>query len=123
MPILPLPLSVQIDIKENDASFEVVADVPGVPKTGVTCELGADNTLYITAKKSSEAKDSGVRDGWTFHREERSSEQRWRSVRLPPNVDSTHISAKIEDGVLHVTMPKRPGASATTGNRTAIPIV
>ncbi len=63
-----------------------------------------------------------MRDGWTYHREERSSEQRWRSVRLPPNADSAHISAKIEDGVLHVSMPKRPGSAGAGSRNTVIPV-
>ena len=62
------------------------------------------------------------RDGWTFHREERSSEQRTRTVRLPPSVDKARLSAKVEDGVLRVTLPKLPAAPAGSSGRTSIPV-
>lgn len=119
----PASCLLQIDIKENDSAFELVADVPGVPKAGVKVELSPDNTtLHISTEQRSEAKDSGERDGWTFHREERSCEQRSRSVRLPPSVDAKLVSATVNDGVLRVTMPKRPAGNVAPNGRTPIPI-
>ena len=113
---------VQIDIKENDSAFELAADVPGVPKESVKVELGQDNTLHISASSSKETSEDTDRGGWKVHREERSSEHRSRAVRLPPSVDTAHISAKVEEGVLRVTMPKLPAPSVTSTGRTPIAI-
>jgi HSP20 family protein len=113
----------QIDVKENAGTFEVSADVPGVPKEGVKVELSRDNrTLYISAEKRSQAAETGDRDGWTFHREERSSEQRSRAVRLPPSADPTRVSARVVEGVLHVTIPKLPDGAREVNGRTPIAI-
>jgi HSP20 family protein len=117
------PSPSQIDVKENDSSFELAADVPGMSKDAVKVELSPDNkTLFISAEKHNEAKDSGERDGWKYHREERSSEHRSRAVRLPPSVDPSLVSARVTDGVLHVTMPKRPGGTSESQERKLIPI-
>jgi len=112
----------QIDIKENGDAFEITADVPGVPKENVKVELGPDNTLHLSASTSKEASQDGDRDGWKFHREERSSEHRSRAVRMPPWVNTARLSAKVEDGVLRVVLPKLPEAPAVSNGRTSIPI-
>ena len=114
--------TLQIDIKENDAAFEIAADVPGVPKENVKVELGPDSTLHLSASTTKETSEDGDRNGWKFHREERASEHRSRTIRLPPSVDSAHLSAKVEDGVLRVTLPKLPSQPATSNGRVSIPV-
>ena len=112
----------QIDIKENDAAFEIAADVPGVPKENVKVELGADNTLHLSASHATQSATDDERGGWKIHREERSSEFCSRAIRLPPSVDKTSLSAKVEDGVLRVTLPKLPDRPTSDSGRTVIPV-
>ena len=131
MPSPPLPhilpanhsfSPLQVDIKESDTAFEIAADVPGVPKESIKVEMGANNTLHISADSSKASSEEGDRDGWKFHREERSSSHSSRAVRLPPSVDTKSISAKVDNGVLRVTMPKLAPLPEAPHGRTSIPI-
>ena len=47
-----------------------------------------------------------------WHRVERSSSTLSRQFKLPPTADEAHISAKAENGVLSVTIPKLEAAAA-----------
>lgn len=40
--------------------------------------------------------------------------QVYRSFKLPPNADTTNCEAKLEDGVLKVTLPKRQALTERT---------
>jgi HSP20 family protein len=54
-------------------------------------------------------------DQQNFHRKERVFGSATRSLRLPPNVDSSKMTAKFEGGVLRVDLPKVAGAQETRG--------
>jgi hypothetical protein len=41
------------------------------------------------------------------HRVERSSGSMMRQVKLPPSADTTRVAAAMENGVLHLTVPKK----------------
>lgn len=53
----------------------------------------------------SEEKTEGDASG-TWHRVERSSRFQSRALRFPDNADLTKVSAKLENGVLSVDLPK-----------------
>lgn len=61
-----------------------------------------------------ERKDSKTTDTEQFHRVERFSGRMQRSVRLPVGIKDEEISAKYEDGVLHITIPKAHGEGIDT---------
>lgn len=96
-----------VDIKEDDDQYVFLADIPGVdPKEiEVTSENGV---LTIKGERESESKDE--RDGYT--RVERSSGSFYRRFTLPENVDTDHINAKSNKGVLEITVPKTKGIKA-----------
>ena len=110
----------RLDFKENQSGYELHADVPGVSKDGIKLELEG-HVLHITASASSEKKDAGDRDGWKFHRVERTSAYGHRQLRLPAQADLSRISAHTENGVLRVVIPKK-ATDAAAPSRTAIPI-
>lgn len=92
-----------VDVKEEDTRWLVHADVPGVdPKDiEVTMEAGA---LTIRGRRQNEVRDQ--RDGWT--RVERVSGSFYRRFTLPDTADATGISAKTQNGVLEIAIPKQP---------------
>lgn len=89
------------DIRETKDAYVVEAEMPGIKKEDITliCEKGV---LTITAKQGEETKEG--KDGYI--RRERCIGETSRRFALK-NITEEQISAKLEDGVLYVTLPKR----------------
>jgi HSP20 family protein len=98
---LPPPL-------QKDKEFLVHADVPGIPKEDLKVKVEND-VLTISGERKQEKKEEGE----NFRRVERSFGQVSRSLRLPKHVVSDKISAKHENGVLVLTLPKAPESAKT----------
>lgn len=90
-----------LDLSETDDEIEVKMDVPGIQADDIEVEV-AGNTLFITGERQEEKEETGK----TYHRIERTSGSFSRSVTLPCDVESDHIEAECENGVLTVTLPK-----------------
>lgn len=90
-----------MDIQETEDAYIVEADVPGLKKDEVHIEV-ADNVLTIKGERKSEQEQKEK----NFHRVERSFGSFARSVALPAGFDNTKVSAKFENGVLTITLPK-----------------
>lgn len=97
--------SPRVDIYETADSVQISCDMPGVPKEQVKVTTEA-NRLTIAGERRLEHDDS--REG--YHRVERTYGAFERSFALPQNVDVAGISAQYRDGVLTLTLPKRPEA-------------
>ena len=94
-----------VDIHENNDSFVVKADLPGVSKEDIQIDL-KDSTLTLKGEKKFESKVS--KDNYI--RVERSYGTFVRTFTLPENVDADKIKATYKDGVLELTIPKREEA-------------
>jgi len=90
-------------IWEAEDKFHIEVDAPGVAKEDVelTFDKGA---LQITLERKA---PEGERTNW---HNERGYGRISRSVSLPDTVDPETISAELTNGVLHVTITKRPEA-------------
>lgn len=90
-----------IDIKEEDDKLVVTTDLPGINKEDVQINLKED-ILEIGAKtgKEKETEEEG------YLRRERAYTQFYRAVRLPASVKEEGSTAKMENGVLTITLPK-----------------
>jgi len=93
----------QLDVKDNESEYEIIADVPGVDKDNLHVDV-KNNVLTISAERS--RNDEVKSDNWT--RVERYSGHMSRSFSVPENVQSDKISAELLNGVLHVVLPKIP---------------
>ena len=91
-----------IDIVEEDNSFSITAEVPGMNKDDIDIEV-VDNSLTIRGERKWESENS---EGRTFHRVERAYGRFERSFYLPDNVDTENIKAVFKDGLLSLTIPK-----------------
>ena len=94
-----------VDIKEDDKQFTMVADIPGVdPKDiEITMENGV---LTLKGEREHEVKEEHE----AYRRVERTHGTFYRRFSLPETADAEHITAKGENGVLTVTIPKREKA-------------
>ncbi|HIE15292.1 MAG TPA: Hsp20/alpha crystallin family protein [Bacteroidales bacterium] len=92
-----------VNIKENDKSFEVEVAAPGMKKKDFKVEV-ENNVLTISAEKKEEKKETKE----NYSRREFSYESFERSFTLPQDlVDANKISAKYEDGILRIAIPKK----------------
>jgi len=88
-----------VDIEEQDDSYVVEAEVPGVKRQDVNVELiGNDLTI------SGEIKEQ-ERKGIVRKRTRRTGRFEYH-VRLPDQVSADGIDARLDDGVLTVRLPK-----------------
>ena len=93
----------RVDIHEEDQRFIVVADLPGVE--GKDIEITAEKDV-LTIKGERRAEKKSSKDG--FERVERASGSFLRRFTLPETADAEAIKATHVNGVLEVTIPKRP---------------
>ena len=97
----PLEPIMDLDLVENDSSFSIHADLPGVSKDDVEVNI-EEGILTISAHKENRHEENTD----TVHYMERSYGMYQRSIRLPKNVKPASVSATVQDGVLEVTLPK-----------------
>ena len=90
-----------VDIKEEEDKLVVTTDLPGINKEDIEINLKED-MLEISAKsrKEKETEEEG------YIRKEREYTRFYRAVRLPTSVKEEESTAKIENGVLTMTLPK-----------------
>jgi HSP20 family protein len=93
----------RVDIKEEDTRFVIFADIPGVdPKDiEVTMEKGI---LSIKGERKAETTEQNGK----MTRIERSHGLFYRRFALPDSADAEGIKATGRNGVLEVSIPKRP---------------
>jgi HSP20 family protein len=101
-------LSMKIDVKEDDKSFSVKADIPGVKKEDINVDID-DDVVSIRAEVKQEKEEK--KDQKVVY-SERSYGMVSRSFSLPADVDAKAAKAEYKDGVLSLTLPKKGNGSA-----------
>ena len=93
----------RVDIKEEGNRFVLYADIPGVDPEAIEVQMDK-GMLTIKGERSSEVDTETER----FSRIERRHGAFHRRFALPDSADPEGISAQGENGVLEITIPKRP---------------
>jgi HSP20 family protein len=99
-----------VDVREDSDHIYVEAELPGFRKEDVDITL-ENQTLTIAAERSMQ-RDNGKdqqqqqKPGQMLLHERRYT-RFLRSFTLPPTVDEQHCDAKLQDGVLTITLNKR----------------
>lgn len=96
-------LAPSVDITEDDGNYVVSAELPGTKREDVTVEL-EDDVLTIRGEKRNEREEKKEKRRFV----ERSYGTFSRSFTLPANADPERVNAAFKDGVLTVTIGKRP---------------
>jgi HSP20 family protein len=86
-------------VLENGDGYTLQVEMPGVNKEGLEMWV-ENNELTIVGRRSLPTVQ-----GTLIHRESRRDNFR-RAFELDPSIDSAKIAAKIENGVLTLTLPK-----------------
>jgi len=100
---LDMAPEIRLDVSENDGSFIVKAEMPGIDKNDI--EVSAEgNQVSISAEVKRETK--GKEDEREVY-SERYFGKVFRSFTLPSELDSTKADARYDNGVLTLTLPKK----------------
>lgn len=94
--------STNVDWKETATEHIFKADLPGLKKEEIKVQVEDGRVLSISGQRSKEE----VQKSDTWHRVERSRGQFMRKFKLPDNANLDHVTAKVDDGVLTITVPK-----------------
>lgn len=97
----------KIDIQETDSEYRIEAELPGIKKEEIDLGIEEDN-LCISVNRNEEVNKDGTN---YIHRERRSSSMS-RRVRLV-NAKLDETKAKLEEGILTVTIPKNEKANSS----------
>jgi HSP20 family protein len=109
-------LAPRVDVAEDEKAVTLTAEVPGVNEKDIDVSLVGDQ-LTIKGEKRSEHEEKKDVQGHVVHRTERSYGAFQRTITIPYQVDPEQVSAQFKDGVLTVTLPKRPDAVAQKQGR------
>lgn len=85
------PSRMSADLFEDDSNYYTRLELPGVKKEDLTVEL-EENTLSVGFGRKSADEESG--------------EVFKRAITVPDGIDPEKVSARLEDGILTVTLPK-----------------
>jgi HSP20 family protein len=89
----------EVNIFETKDGYVIEAEMPGVVREGLEVTLeGNDLTIYGRRNRH-------VEEGQVLFRESRQADFR-RVFELDPAIDTGRISARMEQGVLTLTLPK-----------------
>ena len=92
-----------VDIYETENALVLTAEVPGIKGDDIEIKI-EDNTLILQGQRKFEKETKEE----NYHRIERSYGSFYRSFTLPNSVDQDKIQAEHENGILKITMPKKP---------------
>ena len=92
-----------VDIREDADHLYVEADIPGFKKEEV--DITFENQMLTISAEHREEDGNQKRGDWLLN--ERRYARFQRSFTLPPSVDGQKIDAKLQDGVLTITLNKR----------------
>ncbi|KAF0536077.1 HSP20-like chaperone [Gigaspora margarita] len=91
-----------LDFHEEEKEYIVNAELPGATKEQVNIDVREDDTLVISGETK---KDEKYNEGNT-HIQERRYGSFTRAISLPRNVKTNDITAKFQNGILEVKLPK-----------------
>jgi HSP20 family protein len=95
------------DVAETDQAYTVKAEIPGVKKEDIKISVEGNRvSIDAEVKEDKEDKTTGM------VRSERYYGRQSRSFTLPQDVDDSKAEAKYENGLLVLTLPKKPGSAA-----------
>jgi len=98
---------IKMDVKEADGKYVVNAEIPGVNKDDIHVTVDG-NRVSISAEVKQEKE---TKEGSRVIRSERSYGVASRSFTLADEVDQNKVEAKYNNGVLELTLPKKPGST------------
>ncbi len=101
-------MQMKVDVREDDKGYTVHAEIPGVKKEDIHVSIDG-NQVTISAEVKNEKE---VKEGEKVLRSERYYGKVARAFTLDSDLDETASQARYENGVLELTLAKKPMAQA-----------
>lgn len=101
-------VQIKIDVKEDERSYTVHADIPGAKKDDIHVTIEG-NQVSISAETKQEKE---IKEGEKVLRSERYYGKTSRSFALANDIDEAAAQAKYNDGVLELLLPKKTSAAS-----------
>ena len=93
------------DVKEHPNAYVFVVDMPGLKSDQIKVHVEDDNVLVVSGERKREKeRDQGIK----YLRMERRLGKYLKKFILPENANIDKITASYQDGVLTVTVEKKP---------------
>ena len=92
-----------INVIENEKDYKVEVAAPGMNKEDFNIHLNENQELVITVEKNTQNEQKEEKK---YLRREFAYTKFQQAFQLPDNVDKEKIGAKVENGVLEITLPK-----------------
>jgi HSP20 family protein len=101
-------IQIKMDIKEDDKSYTVNAEIPGVNKEDIFVTIDG-NQVSVSAEVKQEKE---VKEGEKVLRAERYYGKIARSFSVASDIDESAAQAKYSDGVLNLILPKKTSSAS-----------
>ena len=93
--------SPRLDIRGDEKAYHISIEVPGIAKEDIEISL-KDHVLVVKGEKKQDGKEDKDGNSWV----ERSYGSFQRTVRLPEDAKGDQVEARLETGILEITLPK-----------------
>ncbi len=107
-------LEIQVDVYETEDAINILAELPGMAIDDIGLFLSRDLLVIEGTKHASPTSENGH-----YLNLEREYGTYKRDVGIPKPINADKISARLDNGILHVVLPK---ISDRRGKRKRIPI-
>ncbi|MBQ9555464.1 MAG: Hsp20/alpha crystallin family protein [Muribaculaceae bacterium] len=98
-----------VNVKESDKAFKMEVAAPGLKKEFCKVNINEDGNLVVKIENKTEHEDKSCGEEcekYHYVRREFTYTNYEQTYILPDEVDKERISAKVEDGILSIQLPK-----------------
>ena len=107
-----------INVKETDKAYTVELAAPGLKKEDFEINIDNDGNLHIKMENKGERKEEDKKEHYL--RREFAYSRYEQTLLLPDDVKKDSISARVDNGVLTVDLPKAEQAAKPAGRKIEI---
>lgn len=100
-------VNVPVNVRETEKSYEMSLIAPGLRKEDFKLNV-TDDLLTISYEQKEEQNEEKPEQGWL--RKEYKMQSFSRSFTLDDSIDVNKVSASYDNGVLHMSLPKKENA-------------
>jgi HSP20 family protein len=100
-------VSVPVNLRETDKTYEMSLVAPGLRKEDFKLQVSND-LLTVSYEQKEEQNQENKSEGWL--RKEYKMQSFSRSFTLDDTVEQNNITASYDNGILHLTLPKKENA-------------
>ncbi len=93
-----------VNVREDEKAYTMEVAAPGIKKEFCRVSINDEGNLSIAIENKFEHKESEKKHHYL--RREFSYTNYEQNYELPEDVDKEHISAKVEDGILTISLPR-----------------